>query len=194
MRLILASTSPYRRNQLESLGVVFEAAAPAVDEESLKRSFAGAPAELALRLAIAKAQSLAGDDRVVIGGDQIAVLDGRILEKPGAAARGMEQLQSLSGRTHELFTALAVVSLGSVATHLDVSRLTMRRLSLEEIRDYVELDEPFDCCGAYKFESAGRRLFEKVDSEDPSAITGLPLAALTRMLRERGWNVAPRAQ
>ena len=192
MDLILASTSPYRRALLERLGVPFRCVAPPVDEAVLKaeRDAAG-PRELAEHLAMAKAISVAEREphAVVIGGDQLVALDGSILGKPGTAERAVAQLRAMSGRTHELITSLVVLHGGRTYAHTDVTRLTVRRFTLDEIQRYVEADRPLDCSGSYKLEARGITLFERIDSDDHSAIIGTPLMALTTILRTIGFAI-----
>jgi septum formation protein len=186
--LILASTSTYRRELLARLGIPFEAVAPAIDEEALKDDSLS-PRELAELLACAKAQSLvaAHPDAILLGSDQTCACDGRILHKPGDFEGACHQLAFLSGKTHELTTAICILHGERVWRHTDVTRLTMRRLSSSEIERYVAHDRPFDCVGAYKLEQRGISLFESIASEDHTAITGLPLLAVARLLREAGY-------
>ena len=189
--LILASGSPYRRRQLEGLGLSFEVRPADVDEEALKQPGAD-PEALALRLAVEKARAVARGaptGAVVIGGDQLVAFEGEVLGKPGSPDRAVVQLARLAGRTHRLLTALAVAAPDGVRTHLDRCRLTMRPLDEAALHRYVALDDPVDCAGAYKFEAGGAALFERVEGEDPSAITGLPLIALCRLLAEVGVEV-----
>lgn len=187
--LILASVSPYRRALLDRLGIPFRCVASEVDEDSAKRAFSD-PIELVKHLAIAKAEAVADHflDAVVIGADQLAILDGDILGKPGQLDCAIEQLERLAGRSHELATALCVVrkSTGLQRIHIDRTRLTMRSLSRNEFARYVALDSPVDCAGSYKIESAGITLFERIETDDFTAITGLPMIALTTILREIG--------
>lgn len=192
--LILASTSHYRRQLLERLGIPFRTVAPACDEEALKDPRLS-PQKLAEFLAEAKAASIALLDpaAVVIGSDQLAAIevDGAwtVLGKPGTAARAVEQLALLSGRTHLLITALVVARGAQRWRHTDLTRLTMRQLDHAALTRYVDADQPLDCAGAYKLECRGVTLFSTIDSADASAVTGLPLLALTRMLAELGFAV-----
>jgi septum formation protein len=188
--LVLASTSVYRRALLERLGVPFRWQAPLCDEESLKNTESD-PRALAGALAHAKAASLVPvePDATIIGCDQVASFQGQIFGKPGSIARAVEQLSAMAGQTHELITALAVVEGDRVFRHTDVTRLQMRRLSLAAIERYVVADQPIDCAGAYKLESRGIVLFEKIESDDHTAVTGLPLIALVTILRELGYEV-----
>jgi len=186
--LILASTSPYRRALLDRLGVPFTARAPACDEEALKDP-ALAPQALAEALAEAKARSIADQvpQAVVIGSDQVCEVDGRILGKPGTSERAVDQLLALQGREHRLITAMTVIAPGTVHRHTDVTHLRMRPLDRAALERYVARDQPLDCAGAYKLEAAGISLFTAIASEDASAITGLPLLALTRILSGLGF-------
>ncbi len=186
-RLVLASGSKYRRLQLAAAGLSFEAVDPAVDEDAVKAEGHRAD-QLASRLAELKAQSgfRQAPGAIVVGGDQVVALGDEVLGKPGTMDNAVAQLMRLSGRTHTLLTALAVVHPGGVFTHLDVTRLTLRPLDELAIRRYVALDAPLDCAGAYVFERGGVALFSSVETRDPSAITGLPMIALVRLLDSLG--------
>ena len=183
--LILASTSPYRRDLLARLGLPFTAARPACDEEGLKDP-ALAPQALAELLAEAKARSLARPGAVVIGSDQVCEHAGAILHKPGTAERAQQQLARLAGGTHRLITAVCVVHDGGIERHTDITTLRMRPLSADAIARYVAADAPLDCAGAYKLERLGISLFDDIDSADHTAIVGLPLLALCGLLRRAG--------
>jgi septum formation protein len=185
--LILASTSPYRRALLARLNVPFEAIAPAIDEDSLKDESLG-PQAMAEMLALAKARSLQSQypQAVIIGSDQTCACDGRILHKPGHRAGACEQLAQLAGKTHELITAVVVQHAETSHRYTDITRLTMRTLSRSEIERYVDADQPYDCVGAYKLEQHGIALFETIDSRDHTAIIGLPLMAVAKILRMCG--------
>jgi septum formation protein len=188
--LILGSTSRYRRALLERLRLPFRCLAPLCDEEALKRPGL-APQALAEMLAEAKGASVAAVEpaAVVIGSDQVATIDGAILGKPGTPARAVEQLERLSGREHQLITAVVVIAGGTVHRHTDITRLTMRRLDRAALERYVAADEPLDCAGSYKLEQQGIALFARIDSADHTAITGLPLIALTRLLGGLGFAI-----
>ena len=192
MDLILASTSPYRRALLERLGVPFRCVGPPVDEAILKAELTGVgPRELAERLAMAKAAGVAEREpgAIVIGGDQLVSFDGSILGKPGTADQAVAQLTAMSGRSHELITSLVVLHARKTYAWTDVTILTLRPLTREEIDRYVETDKPLDCAGSYKLEARGITLFEQIESNDHSAITGLPLIALTTILRTIGFAI-----
>ena len=188
--LVLASTSVYRRSLLERLGVPFRWRAPLCDEESLK-SEEPDPRSLAETLARAKAASLAAiePDATIIGCDQVVSFQGQMFGKPGSVARAVEQLSAMAGQAHELITALVVLQGERSFSHTDVTRLHMRRLPRGVIERYVAADQPLDCAGAYKLESRGIALFEKIESDDHTAVTGLPLIALVTILRELGYEV-----
>ncbi|MBA3686285.1 MAG: septum formation protein Maf [Planctomycetes bacterium] len=188
MDLILASTSRYRRTLLERLGVPFRCEAPRCDEDALKPGGPRDPVALAAYLAEAKAASVAGafPDAIVIGSDQLVALDQDVLGKPGDATGATAQLTRMSGREHRLVTALVVISKGQCHRHNDITTLAMRRLDAAAIARYIAADQPFDCAGSYKLECRGIALFERIDSADHSAITGLPLIALTTRLRALG--------
>lgn len=185
MKLVLASTSPYRRALLARLGLEFEACAPAFEE---KRD--GDPEAMVLANARGKAASLSPrfPEALIIGSDQAAVCEGRILGKPGTAARAVEQLLLLAGREHALLTALAVLRAkdGSVETALVAHRMRLRPLTRAEAEAYVRREMPIDCAGAYKSEGLGIALFEYLRGDDPTAIVGLPLTAVCQLLRRCG--------
>jgi septum formation protein len=187
VNLVLASTSSYRRALLERLGIAFRAIDPGVDEAAYKTRGLP-PRELAEALARAKAEAV-DVDGIVIGSDQVATIDGAILGKPGTVASGIAQLELLNGREHHLITALAVRHRGGTIVHTDVTTLAMRCLSAEAIARYVEADRPLDCAGSYKIEARGIALFERIDTADATAIVGLPLIALTTILRSLGLEV-----
>lgn len=192
MRLVLASTSAYRRDLLARLGLAFEQEAPGVDESAWKAKGA-TPRELARQLAAAKARAVAtalGDDgAVVIGSDQVCALGDLVLGKPGDAANAVDQLRVLRGRTHEIVTAVCIVGAGGAWEHTDVARLRMRDLDDGALMRYVAADEPYDCAGSYKLEARGIALFDAIECADHTAIVGLPLVALTGELARRGFRL-----
>lgn len=186
LNLILASTSRYRQALLKKLAIAFEALPPAIDEEREKDPSLS-PLKLAEHLAELKARSLAGPGKLVLGGDQLVSFEGRILGKPGTQDRAIETLISMAGKTHELITAICLAKPdGSVLKHTDVTRLTFKNLTREQVEKIVKLDDPVDCAGAYKIEEHGIALVEKIESADFTAIQGLPLVALSKMLKECG--------
>jgi septum formation protein len=188
--LVLASTSGHRRELLGRLGVPFRCRPPLVDEDELKAGIED-PRALADHLARAKAASVAAlePSAVVIGGDQLVEFEGRVFGKPGSAERAVEQLSMMAGRPHRLITALAVRYREETIVHQDVATLHMRPLERVEIARYVAADRPLDCAGSYKIEGRGIVLFERIESEDQTAITGLPLIALTTILRRLGMAI-----
>lgn len=187
MKIVLASTSPYRRAQLEQIGLSVQPEPPGVDEEAVKAAGL-TPRALAEKLAELKANAVAArfPDAAVIAGDQLVELEGQVLGKPQTTARAVDQLERLAGKQHTLITAMVVALQGNLQRHTDVTRLTMRPLDREALARYVEADQPLDCAGSYKLEARGIVLFERIETEDCSAITGLPLMALVSMLRGLG--------
>lgn len=187
--LVLGSTSRYRAELLRRLTTTFRQIAPDVDET---RAGNEAPRTLAVRLAHAKAQAVARQSpgAIVIGSDQVAAFDDRVLGKPGTIEAACAQLAACSGRHVEFFTALCVVDMRAgeprVFEATDVTRVVFRTLSTHEIERYVEREQPLDCAGSFKSEGLGIALFERIENDDPSALIGLPLIALARLLREAG--------
>ncbi len=185
--LILASTSRYRRELLERLHLPFEVMAPQVDETPQPGE---TPSELALRLAVAKARAVAQGrpDAVVIGSDQVADLDGLPIGKPGNHARATAQLRQLSGRRVVFQTAVAVVraDTGFEQTLLAPVTVHFRSLSDAEIERYLRLEEPYDCAGSAKCETLGIALLDRIESDDPTALIGLPLIRTCALLRAAG--------
>ena len=181
--LVLGSTSVYRRALVSRLGLPFVGASPDCDEEEHQKRGMD-PRALAELLARLKAESLVErhPSSVIVGGDQVLALGGYVLGKPGSIEAAREQLARLSGNTCTLFTAMAVLGTGHAAAHTDVTRLTFRPLDADAIARYVARDMPLDCAGSFKIEAAGVALFSRIETDDPSAIEGLPLLALTRIL------------
>ena len=186
-RLILASTSRYRRELLERLRLPFEAMAPDTDETPLPGE---PPVQLAERLALAKARALATrfPDAVVIGADQVADVDGTAIGKPGTHARAVEQLRAMSGRTIVFQTALAVVRAATGFSEVRRAPVAVRFRTLPdaEIEAYLRAEQPYDCAGSAKCETLGIALLEAIDSDDPTALIGLPLIRTAQLLREAG--------
>jgi len=186
-RLVLASTSRYRRELLSRLRLPFVVEAPEIDERPLDGE---APAATALRLALAKANAVAARraDAVVIGSDQVADLDGQGVGKPGDHARATAQLRALRGRTVVFQTAVAVVcaATGFAESALVPVAVRMRDLSDAEIERYLRAEQPYDCAGSAKIETLGIALVESVASDDPTALIGLPLIRTCELLRRAG--------
>ncbi len=188
--LILGSTSRYRRELLSRLGMPFEAVPPDVDETPHPGE---KPADLALRLAIAKARDVARrhPEAVVIGSDQVADLAGEPLGKPGTHELAVAQLRRMRGQTVVFQTALAVVctSTGFEQSDIAAVRVVFRDLSDEEIERYLRREQPYDCAGSAKSEGLGIALLDRIDNDDPTALVGLPLIRTCRMIRAAGVNV-----
>ena len=186
-RIVLASTSRYRAGLLRRLLPDFEQRAPGTDETALPGE---TPDARAARLAVAKATAAAAGlrDALVIGSDQVAELDGETLDKPGSAANARAQLAASSGHVVHFHTALCLLDAhdGRQQVHVDHTRVHFRVLDAREIERYVAREQPLDCAGSFKCEGLGISLFERIDSEDPSALVGLPLIALARLLRATG--------
>jgi len=188
--LVLGSTSVYRRELLNRLHLPFTVEAPHVDEAPLAGEL---PDPLARRLAEAKARAVAQrhPEAIVIGSDQVADLGGEPLGKPGNHANAVEQLTRMSGRTVVFQTALSVVCLASGFAQHDLApvRVRFRELTREEIEAYLRKEQPYDCAGSAKSEGLGIALLDAIDSDDPTALVGLPLIRTCRMLRAAGLRV-----
>ena len=187
-RLILGSSSPYRRELLERLRLPFEVAVPDIDETPLDDE---TPEATALRLSLDKAQAIVQrhPGALVIGSDQVLTLDGRQMGKPGSHDKAREQLRLMRGRTATFHSALCLLDGRTGQSQLaDVQTLvTMRDLSDAEIDAYLHLEKPYDVAGSAKSEGLGIALLSRVESDDPTALVGLPLIALTTMLRQAGY-------
>ena len=187
--LILASTSPYRRVLLEKLGLPFECAAPNVDESPQPGE---SPRHLVVRLAQEKAKSLAArfPDHLIIGSDQVCVLDGTITGKPHTEENARQQLLKARGSIVTFYTGLALYnsSTGHLQTECEPLDVHFRHLSEQEIDDYVRKERPLNCAGSFKSEGLGIALFDKLDGRDPNTLVGLPLIALCQMLRREHYN------
>ena len=179
--LILASSSPYRRELLSRLRLPFTAISPDIDETPRPGE---TPTRLALRLSVEKAQAVAArhPGALVIGSDQVATVDGTPIGKPGSFERARVQLESLSGRAVEFHSALALTDGVQVLREDVVTRCRFRTLSSAAIDTYLRTEQPYDTAGSAKAESLGIALMDAIESDDPTAIIGLPLIALTRML------------
>ncbi|MFI8418093.1 Maf family protein [Serratia sp. NPDC078593] len=188
-RLLLASTSPYRKLLLDKLNLSFMTAAPQVDETPWPGECAEA---LVLRLAAAKAQTLALDypDHLIIGSDQVCVLNGEITGKPHSVENACAQLRKASGQCVTFYTGLALYNSHNqhLQTLCEPFHVHFRTLSDQEIATYVQLEQPLNCAGSFKSEGLGIALFEKLEGRDPNALIGLPLIALLDMLRAEGLN------
>ena len=189
-RLVLASTSRYRQGLLERLGMPFECADPQIGESAPAGE---APAATALRLAEAKARAVAVryPDALVIGSDQVASCDGARLDKPGDHANAVRQLALVSGKTAVFDTAVALLDTRSSRLEARVvpCRVRFRNLSAAQIERYLRLEQPYDCAGSAKAEGLGIALIARMETDDPTSLIGLPLIALSEMLREAGFDV-----
>lgn len=196
MEIVLASTSPYRRNLMRRLGLPFHCVAPEVDEQI---EAGEEPERRAIRLARLKAQSAAStrlsSPSLCIGSDQVACLGDRLLRKPRTDERAAEQLAAASGNLLKFWTGVYVVSDSGVFwSRLVACEVQMRELSSDEIEHYIAIDRPLDCAGSFKWEALGISLFEFVRSPDPTALEGLPLIALCDLLRQAGVSLPSAAQ
>ncbi|MDE2195919.1 MAG: septum formation inhibitor Maf [Gammaproteobacteria bacterium] len=187
MSIILASASPHRRMLLQRLGLDFAVSAPEVDETPRPQE---GPAALVQRLARAKAGAAAAlhPRALLIGADQAAALDGAIIGKPGDHVRASAQLRAVAGQTLTFHTGLCVLDgrMGGSREHVDVTRVHFRALGEPEIERYLRTEQPYNCAGSFKSEGLGISLFERIESQDPTALVGLPLIMLCRFLREFG--------
>ena len=187
-RLVLASTSRYRRELLDRLRLPFDVARPEVDETPLPGE---AAISLAIRLGRAKAQAIAGQcagDCWVIGSDQAADVAGAILGKPGGRDAAIAQLQAMRGQRVRFHTSVVLAHAdGRLFEALDLTEVSLRTLDDGEIERYVDAEQPYDCAGSFKSEGFGIALFDAIDSRDPTALVGLPLIATARLLREAGY-------
>ena len=187
--LVLASTSRYRSDLLRRLTTSFRTLAPDVDESARTGE---TPAALAARLALAKAGAVAVHcpGSIIIGCDQVAAIDAMLLGKPGTAMAARAQLAASSGRSILFHTALCVIDTrgasSSTVTAMDTTIVVFRALGAAEIERYVALEQPLDCAGSFKAEGLGISLFERIETTDPSALIGLPLIQLARLLRAAG--------
>lgn len=187
--IILASTSPYRRKLLERLGIAFDVVRPDVSEEPFPNE---EPRGLVARLSEAKARSVGRGHpgRIVIGSDQVAALGGRIVGKPNTFKNAVEQLRQASGREVIFYTGVCCLGRqGGSEVDVVITRVYFRRLDEERIRRYLERDQPLDCAGSFKSEGLGITLFERIAGDDPTALVGLPLIRLSRMLERAGVSI-----
>jgi septum formation protein len=170
---------------LGRLGLPFDAEPPDTDEADIPGE---EPHRRALRLAVDKARSRAAADTIVIGSDQVAALDGRVLHKPGTAERNLEQLLACQGQCVDFLTAVAVAHGDALQTHVDHTQVVFRSLPRSSLEFYIKQEQPFACAGGFKAEGLGIALFERIESSDPTALIGLPLIWLAAALRETGFD------
>lgn len=188
--LVLASTSPFRKALLAKLGIPFDVDAPDVDESPLDNE---TPEQLVERLACAKAVKVADKypDALVIGSDQVAVVEGQILGKPGDHAKALRQLQQASGKTVTFLTGLCLhnAATGQNQSEVVPFKVVFRNLAAQQIENYLQAEQPYHCAGSFKSEGLGIALFERLEGEDPNTLIGLPLIRLVRMLEKEGVNI-----
>ncbi|KAA6186250.1 septum formation inhibitor Maf [Thiohalocapsa marina] len=189
-RLILASSSPFRRELLQRLGLAFDAVAADVDESPLPNE---PPADLVVRLAQSKARAVAAShpDALVIGSDQVACINGRVLGKPGDRANAIAQLQQASGQTAVFHTGLCLLNAatGRMQALCEPFKAHFRQLTPQQIAAYVDREQPLNCAGSFKSEGLGIALFRRLEGDDPNALIGLPLIRLIDMLAGEGVEV-----
>ena len=183
MNIILASQSPNRQKILKQAGIAFESFSPNIDEASYLKNPQKA-GETCLKIAQAKAQKALEKykDHLIIACDQMAYLKGEFYGKAFTKEQAIKNLMKLQGQKHELITALHMTYKNEEFNHISINKMSMRGLTLEQVKRYVDLDKPLNCAGSYQVESAGALLFEKIESEDFNSIIGLPLIALTNQL------------
>ncbi|PSV32441.1 MULTISPECIES: nucleoside triphosphate pyrophosphatase [unclassified Photobacterium] len=188
--LLLASTSPYRKMLLEKLAIPFETASPETDETALATESAQ---ELVCRLAQLKAKACASTypDSLIIGSDQVCVIDGKILGKPHTEENACKQLQAASGKTITFYTGLCVYNAKTQSTQVicEPFHVHFKTLTPQQIENYVRKEQPLYCAGSFKSEGLGIALFDKLEGRDPNTLVGLPLIALTEMLANEGVSV-----
>jgi len=184
--IVLASTSPFRKELLQRLGIDFETAAPDIDESALADE---TPEALVARLAVAKAQTIGQSHQgLIIGSDQVATTGSDILGKPGTHENAVEQLRKLSGKLVTFYTGLCLLNSATGETQIDVIpfRVQFRELDEQQIERYLRADQPYNCAGSFKSEGLGITLFARMEGNDPTALIGLPLIRLTGMLAQAG--------
>jgi MAF protein len=187
MQLVLGSTSPFRRQLLEKLGLPFSTDSPAINESARPDE---TPSQLVQRLAMEKAREVGKrhEDALIIGSDQVACIDDIVLGKPGDRAGAIRQLTAASGRSVEFLTGLCLFNTrtGASQTAVEPFRVHFRRLDQQQIARYVDREKPFNCAGSFKSEGFGITLFESLEGSDPNALVGLPLIRLVAMLGIEG--------
>ena len=188
--LVLASTSPFRKEILQKLGMPFETASPNVDESHIKGE---TPQQLVSRLAEKKAKAVADKypNALIIGSDQVAVIDVEILGKPGTHTRAVEQLTNASGKAVHFFTGLCLYNSATSSSQCETVPfdVVFRELTDDQIENYLQREQPYNCAGSFKSEALGISLFEKLVGDDPNTLMGLPLIRLVRMLENEGLNI-----
>lgn len=190
MKLILASTSPFRKAILDKLGVDFDTASPETDETALKNE---TPQQLVERLSIAKAKTIAEktSDALVIGSDQVSVINGEIIGKPHTHENAIKQLKNASGKTVTFYTGLCLYNSKTNEFQSDVIpfNVVFRQLTDNQIENYLRKEEPYNCAGSFKSEALGIVLFDKLEGDDPNTLMGLPLIRLVKMLEKENHTI-----
>lgn len=190
MKLILASTSPFRKIILEKLGISFELMSPEVDETALEKE---TPQQLVERLSIAKAKAVADKvkDALVIGSDQVSVINNEIIGKPHTYENAVKQLKNASGKTVTFYTGLCLYNSTTQQYQSEVVPfdVVFRDLNDQLIENYLRKEEPYNCAGSFKSEALGIVLFEKLEGEDPNTLMGLPLIRLVNMLEKENFTI-----
>lgn len=192
MKIILASKSPYRKKLLERLGINFECVSSEFDESTIKQRL-NCPVEISKQLSKAKALTIKDQykDCIIIGSDQVCALGDELLSKPKTFDKGLTQLSKMQGRSHRLITSYYLYSPNQCFEHTNVTTLKMKSLSENQIKKYLNSDNPIDCAGSYKLELQGISLMESIDTEDSTAIIGLPLIQLGHDLNKLGICIPP---
>ena len=190
MKLVLASTSPFRKELLQRLDIPFDTASPDIDESVQPNE---TPDQLVARLAEQKAKAVAEQfpDALIIGSDQVATLDDEIIGKPGNHENAVQQLQKASGRKVVFFTGLCLFNSNTGNTQVEVVpfTVTFKELTEEKIDSYLKKEQPYNCAGSFKSEGLGIVLFEKLEGDDPNSLVGLPLIRLVNMLNNEGVTI-----
>ena len=190
MKLVLASPSPFRKAILEKLGIEFDTASPETDEMALENE---SPQALVERLSIAKAKAIAdiSDNALVIGSDQVSVINGEIIGKPHTHENAVKQLQNASGKTVRFFTGLCLYNsrTGQYQSEVVPFNVVFRNLTDQQIEHYLRKEEPYNCAGSFKSEALGIVLFEKLEGDDPNTLMGLPLIRLVKMLEQENFFI-----
>ena len=188
--IVLASSSPFRRELLSRLGIEFSSHSPDIDESARP---AETPEALVLRLAEGKAREVAklNPEALIIGSDQVATIDGRMLGKPGSHERAVEQLMQASGRRVSFLTSLCLFNSakGAIQLAVETYHVVFRELTQDEVEHYLRKEQPYNCAGSFKSEGLGICLFKRMEGDDPSSLIGLPLIRLVDMLRNEGIDI-----
>ncbi|RLJ17264.1 septum formation inhibitor Maf [bacterium endosymbiont of Escarpia laminata] len=188
--LVLGSTSPFRRELLNRLGIAFETASPEIDETPVPDE---APEALVTRLARLKAEAVreSWPNALIIGSDQVATIDGEILGKPGSHERAVEQLSKAAGKRVTFSTGLCLLNsrTGNTQVCCEPFHVYFRQLEQQAIEHYLQREQPYNCAGSFKSEGLGITLFEKMEGDDPNSLIGLPLIRLVDMLANEGWDI-----